>query len=179
MAGDVEVENSPSIVANDEQAVEHPEGDGRHRKEVHGGDSFAMIAQEGEPTLRGIRRSRSTPYPTGNAALGDIEAEHQEFAVNAGGMPGGILGHHPEDELADFLCHGSSADGFADARYEPPVELKSCTVPSDDGLGRYHNEGFVPRGPEATEDNPEQLVHRGKSGAAALSFEHDQLLAQG
>ncbi len=51
MAGDVEVKNTPPIMANDEEAVKHREGDGRHGEEVHGGDGFAVIAQEGEPAL--------------------------------------------------------------------------------------------------------------------------------
>ena len=53
MVGNVEVENAPPIMANDEdeEAVKHSEGDGRHGEEVHGGDGFAVIAQEGEPAL--------------------------------------------------------------------------------------------------------------------------------
>src|SRR5215470_11616269 len=44
MASDVEMDNSSSIMSNDEEAIEHTKGDGRHREEVHGGDGFAMIA---------------------------------------------------------------------------------------------------------------------------------------
>ena len=47
MARDVEVEDASSIVANDEEAVEHVEGDGGHREKVHGRDGLAMIAQKG------------------------------------------------------------------------------------------------------------------------------------
>jgi hypothetical protein len=57
MAGDVEVENAAPIVGNDKEAIEHTEGDRGRREEVHGGDGFAVIAQEGEPALGGIRGS--------------------------------------------------------------------------------------------------------------------------
>jgi hypothetical protein len=49
MAGDVVVENAPPIVGNDEEAVKDSEGDGRYGEEVHGRDSFAVIAQKAEP----------------------------------------------------------------------------------------------------------------------------------
>ncbi len=44
MAGNVEVENTSPIMANDEEDIDHVEGKGRYREEVHGRDGFAMIA---------------------------------------------------------------------------------------------------------------------------------------
>jgi len=45
MAGHVEMENAPPIVANDKEAIKHTEGDGGHREEVHGRDGFAVVAE--------------------------------------------------------------------------------------------------------------------------------------
>lgn len=44
MIRDVEVQNFPSVMADDEEAVEHAERDTRHRKEIHRGDGLAMIS---------------------------------------------------------------------------------------------------------------------------------------
>jgi len=46
MAGDVEVEDTPAIMTDDEEAVQEAEGDGGHREEVHGRNGFAMIAKK-------------------------------------------------------------------------------------------------------------------------------------
>lgn len=47
----VEVEDSPPAVADQEEAVQNPEGGGRNGKEVHGGDRLAMVVQEEQPAL--------------------------------------------------------------------------------------------------------------------------------
>jgi hypothetical protein len=42
----IAVQNLPPVVADDEEAVENPEGQRRHGKEVHRSDSFAMVAKK-------------------------------------------------------------------------------------------------------------------------------------
>ena len=49
MACDVEVQDAPAIMANNEEAVENTEGDRRNVEEIHGGDGFAMIAEKSQP----------------------------------------------------------------------------------------------------------------------------------
>jgi len=49
MACDVEVQDAPAIMANNEEAVEKSEGDRRNGDEIHGGDGFAMIAEKSQP----------------------------------------------------------------------------------------------------------------------------------
>src|SRR5450759_1200430 len=45
MRGDVEVQDTTPVMANDEKAVEQVESDGGDSKEVHGGNGFAMIVK--------------------------------------------------------------------------------------------------------------------------------------
>jgi len=40
---DVAVQNTSAIMADDEEAVEHGEGDRGHREEIHRGDGFPMV----------------------------------------------------------------------------------------------------------------------------------------
>ena len=46
MTGNVEVENAPAVMADDEEAVQKAESDAGYGKEVHGGDGFAMVAKK-------------------------------------------------------------------------------------------------------------------------------------
>ena len=45
MRGDVEVQDTTPVMANDEKAVEQVESNGGDSKEVHGGNGFAMIVK--------------------------------------------------------------------------------------------------------------------------------------
>jgi hypothetical protein len=51
VAGDIAVQNTPSIMRNYEEAVQDLEGERWHGEEVHCGDGFAMILQEDLPAL--------------------------------------------------------------------------------------------------------------------------------
>ena len=69
-----------------------------------------MIPQEGEPALPRFVGSRSAAHPTGDTAFGNIEPEHDEFAMDARSTPGGILDHHSKEQIADLPRHRPSAD---------------------------------------------------------------------
>jgi hypothetical protein len=43
------------MVADDEEAVEHAEGDGRNGEEINRSDGFPMATKKGEPALGWIR----------------------------------------------------------------------------------------------------------------------------
>jgi hypothetical protein len=47
------MEYFPAIVADDEEAIQQTESDGRNGEEVHGGDCSLVIAQESQPVLAG------------------------------------------------------------------------------------------------------------------------------
>src|ERR1700686_3356148 len=51
MLCDVEVQDAPTIVADDEEAVEHTERNRWHGEEVHRRNRFPMVSKEGEPTF--------------------------------------------------------------------------------------------------------------------------------
>ena len=82
MARDVAVQNTSAIMADDEEAVEHGEGDRGNREEIHRGDGFPMVTQKSEPTLGWVWISgglfhpisrpsmRSSPWMRGAPQLG-------------------------------------------------------------------------------------------------------------
>jgi hypothetical protein len=67
MRGDVEVQDTTPVMADDEKAVEQVESDGGNSKEVHGGNGFAMIVKNSKTKasqvqdfwLRGASSGRS------------------------------------------------------------------------------------------------------------------------
>jgi hypothetical protein len=85
------------IVADDEEAVEHAEGDRWHSEEIHGRNRFPMVAKEGHPALGLDRTSRRSLHPTGDGSLGKIKTEHAEFPMDPRCSPGWVLGNHLEN----------------------------------------------------------------------------------
>ena len=92
MPGDIEVEDAPTVVAEDEEAVQEVEGEW-NREEVHGQDGFAMITKKGPLTLGGFRISGCASHPAGNGSFGNLKAAHATFAVNARSTPSRVLGN--------------------------------------------------------------------------------------
>lgn len=83
MPGDVEVQDAPPVMTDYEKAIEQVEGDSGDGKEVHGGQGFAVIVKKRKPMLSRYRISGCTAHPAGDRALRHVEAEQEEFAVDA------------------------------------------------------------------------------------------------
>src|SRR5664280_288316 len=103
MASDVEVQDAAAIMADDEEAVQNPKGESGDGEEIHGRDSFPMIAQKGQPALGGLRVLGRSFHPAGNGSFRYLEAEHQEFAMDARRTPTGIVSDHLKDQFTDLL----------------------------------------------------------------------------
>jgi hypothetical protein len=73
MACDVEVEDAPAVMTDDEEAVQEAEGDAGHGEEVHSRDGFAMIAQKNAPPASGFAVSGCSLHPAGDRPLRHIE----------------------------------------------------------------------------------------------------------
>jgi len=72
MPGDGEVENTPPVVADDPEAVEHTEGDHRNCTEIHRGPRRAVISKQSEPALAGRRGPSGSFDPRRDGSLGMI-----------------------------------------------------------------------------------------------------------
>ena len=178
MFGDVEVQNASATVANDEEAVEQAEGDGRDGEEIHRRDGFPMVTKKGEPALARSRIPRRSFYPARNGSFGDVQTEHEKFAVDPRSSPRGVLGQHLEDQIANFLGYWSSSDGLPDLGDHPPVPTESGAVPTNHGFRRDDEECLFPAGPEPTSQQPEEPVEQIKPWTRMTPFQHGKLLAQ-
>ena len=83
---DVDPDEVSTIQPHDDEAIEQIEANGRDNEQVHGGDIWGMIAQEGTPSL--AWRPASLDHVLGEGAYGfqaitDIGAALQQAAENS------------------------------------------------------------------------------------------------
>ena len=90
-----------------------------------------MVAQKGEPSLRG--RSISLDYILGDAGLSDLKSELEQFAVNAWRAPKRVFDAHPPDQRAQLRVDLRSPSQWA--RLPTPVATKTGPVPTHERLG--------------------------------------------
>ena len=102
MVRDIQMEDPSTTVLDHEEAIQHAKRQGGHGEEIHGCDDVAVIAKESNPALAGAVGRIQAPEMAGDRALGDVEAELEELAVDSWGTPGGILAGHPPDESPDL-----------------------------------------------------------------------------
>jgi hypothetical protein len=96
----IDMQDSPTIMGNDEEALKHSKRERRDREEVHRGNHFAVVPQEGQPTFRWLWVFRGMLHPTRDSPFRYIKAQHLQFTMNARRAPSGVLGNHLEDELS-------------------------------------------------------------------------------
>src|SRR6266853_3940725 len=161
-----------------EKTVEQIESDCWHREEVHGGNGFSVISQKGEPPLRRFGISRGAPHPTGDSSFGNVKTQHQQLAVDTRRAPGWILAHHPKDEILHLLRNPSSADHPASFGDSTPINRKSRSVPTHDGLRTHNNESLFPSEPDSSRQHPEEFIERCQSRPWMSSFQCRELLAK-
>jgi len=130
----VEVKNSPPIMRDNKEAVEHAKGERRRGKEIHGCNRFVMVVQKGRPTLCRLRSPWGFPHPAQHSSLGNIEAEHLQFTMNARRAPILVLRNRPEDEFTQFPAHAFSSRSGPVMRKPCPIHLEASPMPANDSL---------------------------------------------
>jgi len=160
MLCDIEVQDAPTIVTDDEKAIERAEGDRRNSEEVHRGNRFPVITEKGKPALGWLRLSRCPFHPTRDRSLRDIKTEHEKLAMDAWRSPRWVLNDQPEYQFLNLLPRLSSSGGPPDLGNQLPVQTESGPVPTHHRFRRDRNEGLLPSGPESADGDPEELVEQ-------------------
>jgi hypothetical protein len=127
MGGGVEINDPPSVASQNQEHVQDLKPDRRHSKEVDRHLGLDVILQEGPSRLR--RRLPTTYDVLAHAGLADIDAEFEQFAVDAGRAPKRILAAHLPNQLANLLRH-RWAPGLAVTNFPCPEQLEAFTVPA-------------------------------------------------
>ncbi len=85
MLRDVEMQDTPAIVADDKETVEDAERDRGHGEEVHRRNRFPVILKKRAPTFGWPGIPRRPLHPAGDGSLGDVKAQHVSNC--SGGFP--------------------------------------------------------------------------------------------
>jgi hypothetical protein len=112
MLCDIEVQDTPTVVTDDEKAIERAEGDRRNREEVHRGNCFTVITEKGKPAPGWLQISRRPFHPARDRSLRDLKAEPEKLAMDAWRSPRGVLNDHSQDPFLNLLRRLSSPDGL-------------------------------------------------------------------
>src|SRR5450631_1003808 len=128
---DVDPDEVSAAESDDDEGIEQIEADCRDDKQVHGGNLWRVVTQEGPPSLAG--RPPPFDHVLGNARLRDLKPELEQFAVNARRTPKRIFEAHPPDQYAQFRVDLRSPSLWA--RLPTPVAAKAGLVPTHERLG--------------------------------------------
>src|SRR6202051_673843 len=131
MCCDVDPDEVSAAEPDDDEGIEQVETDGRNNEQVHGGNVWRVVAQEGPPSLAG--RPPPFDHVLGDAGLRDLKPELEQFAVNAWRTPKRILHAHPPDQRAQLRVDLRSPSQRA--RLPTPVAAKAGPVPTQERLG--------------------------------------------
>src|SRR5664279_245110 len=104
------------------------------------------------PGLR--RRLAAAHHVFAHAGLTDVDAELEQFTMDARCTPPGILPAHLADQVSDFTRNGRPS-GLAAADLPAPDQAKARTMPGNDRLGLNHGQRRAPVEPDAGQPDPQ------------------------
>ena len=100
----------------------------------------------------GANKDSQPVVPTENvladAGLADIDAELEEFAMNAGCTPGGIFPAHLPDQIPNFT-RNNRASGLGALHFPCPEQAKALAMPGHDSFRLHDDQAWAPIAPEA------------------------------
>ena len=171
----VEVNDVPTTVLDDEEAVQQPERRGGHGEQIHGGDIVFMVAQESHPSFQ-LVGLRGTPRQVSrHRALGDDETELGELSMDAW-RPPAVLRHRADE--ATNLGINPRPTGMAALRDLCPVPSESVAMPTGYGVRVDDEQAARPHGPRTSKGNPESPFRVVERWAWALFLQRRHLLPQ-
>src|SRR5260370_23286254 len=137
----------PTFVPEDDQNEKQPKADRRHDQEVHRADACGMVVQKGLPSLR--RPSPTLGHILGHRRLRDLDAELEQFAVDAGRTPQPIGQAHFPDQTPDLPWYPWPTTPTA--RLPAPIQSKACAMPPDNRLRLDYRHSVHRAGKQAIE----------------------------
>src|SRR5215831_11809361 len=89
-----------------------------------------MIAKKDQPPPSWIRILGRTLDPARYRSLGNVEAQLEQFTVDARCSPRRILPDHAENQLAHFAAQGFPSGGMSSPREPRPVQAEASAMPT-------------------------------------------------
>ena len=102
VSGDVEMDDSPSMVIKYNHGTKNPKRRGRDDEHADRDDDCHMVPQKAAPSRGGsLRAPRQIPS---NGGLTDLDAELEQFAVDARCAPKRVVDAHLTDQVTYFIA---------------------------------------------------------------------------
>ena len=102
VSGDVEMDDSPSMMIKYNHGIKHPKRRGRDDEHIDRDDDRHMVPQKAVPSRGGsVRAPRQI---SSNGGLTDLDAELEQFAVDARCAPERVVEAHLTDQVAYFVA---------------------------------------------------------------------------
>src|SRR5215471_10855486 len=106
----IEMQNTATVMRQDDEDIKHTELDGRNRKEVDRDHLADVISKKRHPGLR--RPSCLLGHQARHGPFGNLESQLFQFTVYAWCSPCWISGCHGKDEFPDLRTRSGSAGLF-------------------------------------------------------------------
>jgi hypothetical protein len=148
----LEVENATTVMGQYQKHVENLKTNRGHSEEVYGDHLRDVIFQEGAPALG--RRLAAAHHVFTDAALADVDAEFEQFAVDERCAPTRVLPAHPADQIPE-LARNERSPRLAAPHLPGPEQTKAGAMPSNDGFWVDDGEHRTPISPEAGQTDPQ------------------------
>ena len=143
------------MVSEHDEDEEHPQARGGDREEIERDQVLDVIGEERPPGLG--RRGVPLREEPGDGALGHLDPQLLQLAMDSGGAPQGIRRRHPGDQGFDL-----GVDGRATPR-RPAGELgsvraKAPPLPPQHGVWSHDHQGRPPSGPDPGQPDPQKAI---------------------
>jgi len=107
IVGDIEMNDSSSVMAEDDHGIEKPECCGCDNEHVDRCNVGQVVMQKATPGRGGDFGPPRQVFP--DRGLADFDAELEQFAVDSGRAPEWVGQAHAADQITDLGAHLGSA----------------------------------------------------------------------
>src|SRR5215469_17239845 len=152
MGGHIEMKNASTVMSQHRKDVKHLETNGRHGKEIDGDQLLSMILQESAPGLR--RGLAAAHHVFADGALCNVDAQLEQFTMDAGRTPSGFFAAHSADQITDV----AGKRGFSPPNLPRPEQTEATAMPGKHRFGLNDGQRRAPVAPNAGEPSPQQTV---------------------
>src|SRR5262245_21672390 len=175
ICSDADPDEVAALQTDDDEHIQQIEANGRNNEQVHGGNIRRVIAYESEPSLR--RRTTSLDHVLGDAGLGHVKAELEQFAMDARCAPQRVVHAHSLDQNPQVRVDGWPAS--ARARFPTPVASKASSMPTHDRLRSDDRDCLQDRRKPPLQLDEEQAIGiRELNATSYLAPQHGHLMLE-
>ncbi len=173
----IEVQHAPTVVPDDEEAIEHPKLDCGDCEEVHCCNRLLVVLKESDPSLNLVRIRWTPGHVARHGRLAEVESQFQELTVDPRSSPI-VARRHTANEFSQFEVDQRPTGLAIPVRNPRPVSSKTLPVPLHDRVGCDDHEPAGPTRPGFPKSDPEAPTRVVEARPLLLALQGHQLLTQ-